>query len=121
VGAQAHQVSAVIQGPSIHCFENGRQFTLRQISAAETVDDEAQAGHAGLAAPMPGKVIAHLVEAGARVSAGQALVVIEAMKMEHVIAAPHAGRVAEFAYGVGEQVAEGATLVRLEAESGAKP
>ncbi|MEN9760553.1 MAG: acetyl/propionyl-CoA carboxylase, alpha subunit protein [Pseudomonadota bacterium] len=121
VGSQAHQVSAVIQGVSVHCFENGRQFTLRQVSAAETVDDEAQAGHAGLAAPMPGKVIAHLVEAGARVSAGQALVVIEAMKMEHVIAAPHAGRVAEFAYGVGEQVAEGAALVRLEAESGAKP
>jgi 3-methylcrotonyl-CoA carboxylase alpha subunit len=119
VGSQAHQLSAVLQGASVHCFENGRSWTLRQLNASDEVDDGAPGGHAGLAAPMPGKVIAHMVEAGAQVVAGQALVVIEAMKMEHVIAAPQAGRVAEFLFGVGEQVTEGAALVRLEAQAGA--
>jgi 3-methylcrotonyl-CoA carboxylase alpha subunit len=49
------------------------------------------------------------------VSAGQALAVLEAMKMEHTIAAPCAGTVAELLYAPGDQVNEGAPLLRLEA------
>ena len=67
-----------------------------------------------LAAPMPGKVIALLVKAGDPVAQGQAVAVMEAMKMEHTLAAPHDGRVAELLYAVGDQVAEGAELLRLD-------
>ena len=67
-----------------------------------------------LAAPMPGKVIALLVKAGDPVTQGQAVAVMEAMKMEHTLAAPHDGRVAELLYAVGDQVAEGAELLRLD-------
>jgi len=69
----------------------------------------------GLAAPMPGKVIAVLVEAGATVERGAPLVIMEAMKMEHTITAPAAGTVQEILYRVGEQVAEGADLIRFDA------
>jgi 3-methylcrotonyl-CoA carboxylase alpha subunit len=69
----------------------------------------------GLAAPMPGKVIAVLVAAGATVERGAPLVIMEAMKMEHTINAPAAGTVREILYGVGEQVAEGADLIRFDA------
>jgi 3-methylcrotonyl-CoA carboxylase alpha subunit len=79
------------------------------------VDAEAHGG--GLAAPMPGKVIAVLVQPGARVEKGAPLVIMEAMKMEHTINAPAAGTVKEILYGAGEQVAEGAELIAFEADA----
>ena len=66
-----------------------------------------------LTAPMPGKVVSFLVKAGDAVKTGQALAVMEAMKMEHTIAAPADGTVAELLYAPGDQVAEGAELLTL--------
>jgi 3-methylcrotonyl-CoA carboxylase alpha subunit len=72
------------------------------------------AGEAGrLTAPMPGKVIAFHVKAGETVRRGQALAVMEAMKMEHTLHAPRDGRVLELLYAVGDQVTEGGELLRL--------
>jgi 3-methylcrotonyl-CoA carboxylase alpha subunit len=72
------------------------------------------AGEAGkLTAPMPGKVVQLLVRSGDKVSKGQPLAVMEAMKMEHTLHAPRDGEVGELLYGVGDQVAEGAELLRL--------
>ncbi|GAA1563118.1 biotin carboxylase N-terminal domain-containing protein [Streptomyces globosus] len=65
-------------------------------------------GHAGadtLAAPMPGTVTVVKVAVGDKVAAGQSLLVVEAMKMEHVISAPHAGTVAELDVSPGTTVA----------------
>jgi len=76
---------------------------------------EGQAEGGRLTAPMPGKVVSFAVKAGDKVSKGQALAVMEAMKMEHTIAAPLDGTVAELLYGPGDQVAEGAELLKLEA------
>ena len=66
-----------------------------------------------LTAPMPGKVVSFAVKAGDKVSKGQALAVMEAMKMEHTIAAPADGTVAELLYAPGDQVAEGAELLSI--------
>ena len=66
---------------------------------AHAGDDAAEAGR--LTAPMPGKVIAFLAQAGDTVDAGQPLAVMEAMKMEHTIASPRDGTVAELLYAVG--------------------
>ncbi len=71
----------------------------------------AEAGR--LTAPMPGKVVSFAVKAGDKVSKGQALAVMEAMKMEHTIAAPLDGVVQELLYAPGDQVAEGAELLKL--------
>jgi 3-methylcrotonyl-CoA carboxylase alpha subunit len=67
-----------------------------------------------LTAPMPGTVVAVLKQLGESVESGEALIVLEAMKMEHTIHAPHAGTVQEIFYPVGAQVQEGATLAALE-------
>jgi 3-methylcrotonyl-CoA carboxylase alpha subunit len=67
-----------------------------------------------LSAPMPGKVLSVAVAAGQAVRRGQALAVMEAMKMEHTIHAPRDGVVQELLVAVGEQVAEGAELLRLQ-------
>jgi len=71
-------------------------------------------GHASLEAPMPGTVIKVLAQEGQEVSDQQPLVVLEAMKMEHVVVAPYDGVVQKLRCGPGTLVAKGATLVELE-------
>ncbi|WP_026873081.1 acetyl/propionyl/methylcrotonyl-CoA carboxylase subunit alpha [Inquilinus limosus] len=68
-----------------------------------------------LTAPMPGRVIAVLVEAGAKVTKGQPLIVLEAMKMEHTVAAPADGTVTSLPFAAGDQVDEGVALIGFEA------
>jgi 3-methylcrotonyl-CoA carboxylase alpha subunit len=60
-------------------------------------------------------VIRVAVKPGERVKAGDTLVVVEAMKMEHAIRAPHDGTVRAVKYQAGERVPEGAVLVELDA------
>jgi len=64
---------------------------------------------------MPGKVVSFAVKAGDLVVKGQALAVMDAMKMEHTIAAPRDGVVGELLYVPGDQVVEGAELLKLVA------
>ncbi len=68
----------------------------------------------GLNAPMPGVIIDVRVAPGQTVSAGETLMVMEAMKMEHVISAPGDGVVVEVFVSAGEQVENGATLLSVE-------
>ncbi|HMC71569.1 MAG TPA: biotin/lipoyl-containing protein, partial [Mycobacteriales bacterium] len=67
-----------------------------------------------LTAPMPGAVVRVLVEAGDTVTAGQTLVVLEAMKMEHAVHAPTAGVVSELRVQPGQQVDAGSVLVVVD-------
>ena len=80
------------------------------------VDPSARAPEGALVAPMPGAVVRIAVSVGDVVAAGQPLMWLEAMKMEHVIAAPAAGRVSEILVGVSHQVEQGAALVVIDAE-----
>ena len=75
----------------------------------------AEGGGGHLFAPMPGKVVAVQVAAGAAVAAGQPILVLEAMKMEHTILAPADGKVTALHYAAGDLVEEGAELVVFEA------
>ncbi len=68
----------------------------------------------GLAAPMPGTVLAVRVAAGDAVAGGQLLMIVEAMKMEHRITAPHAGVVREVRARPGDQVAAGDLLAVID-------
>lgn len=72
---------------------------------AASLTRSAHAGADSLTAPMPGTVTVVKVAVGDEVSAGQSLLVVEAMKMEHVISAPHAGKVAELDVAPGSTVA----------------
>jgi propionyl-CoA carboxylase alpha chain len=67
-----------------------------------------------LLAPMPGTVVRVTVEPGAEVVAGQAVLVLEAMKMQHTVAAPYDGVVAQVEVRQGQQVAAGDVLVVVE-------
>ncbi|CAM5641018.1 biotin carboxylase OS=Streptomyces chartreusis OX=1969 GN=HUT05_30805 PE=4 SV=1 [Streptomyces chartreusis] len=72
---------------------------------AASLTGAAHAGADSLTAPMPGTVTVVKVAVGDEVTAGQSLLVVEAMKMEHVISAPHAGTVAELDVTPGATVA----------------
>lgn len=65
--------------------------------------------------PMPGKIIKILAKSGDNVTKGQALVILEAMKMEHVISAPADAVVDTIANKVGDTIQEGSPLVTLKA------
>jgi propionyl-CoA carboxylase alpha chain len=77
-------------------------------------DPDAALAAGSLVAPMPGNVLRVLVGPGDGVSAGQPLVVIEAMKMEHQVLAPAAGTVAIVHVSAGEQVDTGQALLQME-------
>jgi 3-methylcrotonyl-CoA carboxylase alpha subunit len=67
-----------------------------------------------ITSPMPGRIIAVEVSAGASVVKGQKLITLEAMKMEHTLTAPFDGTVAELNATSGAQVSEGTLLVRVD-------
>ena len=67
-------------------------------------------------APMPGKIVQILAKPGDRVRRGQALAIIEAMKMEHTLAAPGDLTVKTAPFRAGDQVNEGAIIVSFEDE-----
>jgi 3-methylcrotonyl-CoA carboxylase alpha subunit len=107
---------------TVHLYKKGEVahvFTAQGATQIVAIDALAHAGevHAEvgrLTAPMPGKVVSFSVKAGDVVKKGQALAVMEAMKMEHTIAAPADGTVAELLFAPGDQVTEGAELLKLE-------
>lgn len=104
---------AAFEGDAITVFYGGtaHRYVLKTAlaSGAEAGEDS---GH--VAAPMPGKLIAVHVAEGAEVAKGDPLMVLEAMKMEHVIRAPDDGVIAALHYGPGDQVEEGADLLLFE-------
>jgi 3-methylcrotonyl-CoA carboxylase alpha subunit len=92
--------------------EAGQTYALMPFRADGGGGGDAADG--AILAPMPGRVIAVEVAAGEPVNAGQRLVTLEAMKMEHDLTAPFDGVVAELSVATGAQVADGALLVRIE-------
>ncbi|SDC37472.1 acetyl/propionyl/methylcrotonyl-CoA carboxylase subunit alpha [Nocardioides lianchengensis] len=90
----------------------GGHLALRRVPRFTDPADAVASG--SLLAPMPGTVVQVAVEAGQQVEAGQPVLVLEAMKMQHTVSAPHAGTVAEISVEAGSQVAAGEVLAVVE-------
>ncbi len=111
---QRHTLNVYDQDATMHVFAAHGATKIASIDRlAHAGETHAEGGR--LTAPMPGKVVSFAVKAGDKVSRGQPLAVMEAMKMEHTIAAPADGTVEELLYAPGDQVAEGAELLRIAA------
>ena len=95
---------------------NGRVVTALIGSPARREDKGPGAGKGpqSIVAPMPGKVVKLLVKRGDRVAARQAVVVVEAMKMENELRSPKAGTVAEIKTAEGASVEAGTALIVIE-------
>ena len=92
-------------------FADGQSFVFERQSRGSGT---AAAGDGAILAPMPGKVIAVDVAEGDAVTAGQRLMVLEAMKMEHALTAPFDGTVTELSASEGGQVQVEAVLCVVE-------
>ncbi|RVT52288.1 acetyl/propionyl/methylcrotonyl-CoA carboxylase subunit alpha [Rubrivivax albus] len=111
LGERRLRLSVYRQGERIAVFAPEGSVVLTEVDRLAHAGDGAAEGR--LTAPMPGKVISLAVKAGDAVKQGQAVAVMEAMKMEHTLHAPRDGTVGELLCGVGDQVAEGAELIRM--------
>ena len=91
----------------------GRAFAVeieRDLGLARDAGAAVAAGPARLKAPIPGLVVAVNVAVGDEVKQGQALLIVEAMKMQMELKSPRAGRVAELPVSAGQEVAQGQVL-----------
>ena len=110
LGGVRLRVTLVRQGNELTILTQGESHQLTVYDPlARGMDKQIPAG--SLTAPMPGAIIQVMVEEGDAVAQGDALMILEAMKMEHTITAPRDGLVERIGYGVGDQVEEGAELV----------
>ena len=128
---QVCEAVAVPQGGRWHVFGSrpgslGRVHLHRVFECHDPLH-EAHAGaggadesHGTVLAPMPGKVVALLVEPDTQVARGTPLLIIEAMKMEHTVRAPTAGLLRSFCVAVGDQVAMSGQLMEFEADTPAE-
>jgi 3-methylcrotonyl-CoA carboxylase alpha subunit len=115
LGAERQRLSVYRVGEQFSIFGAAGSRSLHEFDAIAHAADQAGGEGGRLSAPMPGKVVAFHVKQGDKVQRGQALAVMEAMKMEHTLSAPHDGVVGELLYAPGDQVAEGGELLRLAA------
>jgi len=104
----------VLDGPTLHFAAGGHAFSWRDTTMDPPERAAVGLADGRLAAPMNGRVVAVHARAGERVEAGGALVVLEAMKMEHTLAAPAALRVKTVHVVKGAQVAPGKLLMEYE-------
>ena len=107
--------SSSLASGAVVVFDRGEayEFTL---DTGERADGEVAAGDGAILSPMPGKIVSVAAKAGAKLKKGDAILVLEAMKMEHTLTAPFDGKLTELNAKAGAQVSEGVLLAKLEAE-----
>jgi len=101
----------------IHLARAGQSYTLTDTTHAPPARRASASSDGRLVAPMNGRVVAVNARAGETMEAGKALVVLEAMKMEHALSLPQAARVTAVHVAPGAQVAPGQLLAELEPAS----
>ena len=111
---RALRVSVMRDGDAIVVHDGARRLELQMADDGRRAGAADAAGDDRVRAPMPGRIVAVQVAAGARVAAGQPLLVMEAMKMELALKAPREGVVVELRAVAGEFVEADAVLAVLE-------
>jgi geranyl-CoA carboxylase alpha subunit len=102
-------------GDRLYFLHHGGSNSVRDLTLAAPVSAAAGGSDGKVRAAMNGRVVAVLVKPGEHVVAGQAVMTLEAMKMEHVHSAPVSGTIAVIDVVAGEQVTTGKIVVEIEA------
>lgn len=109
---RSHSALAVRKGNQVHVSYKGRTYVVEPPSFTRGGDAGGATGD--LTAPLPGTVVDVMTAEGDEVTAGQKLMILEAMKMQQPITAPFDGKVTALKAAKGDQVSEGQTLVHVE-------
>ncbi|MBA6411535.1 acetyl/propionyl/methylcrotonyl-CoA carboxylase subunit alpha [Parahaliea sp. F7430] len=107
---QSASLATTAEGLTLYLSSGAIHFREAQ---ADTGEQDGVLSAGGLTAPMNGTVVSLLVEPGSEVEAGQALIIMEAMKMEHTLSAPTAGTVESYYFQPGDLVDGGAELLQF--------
>ena len=118
-GSARTRAQIVHAGDTVHLDFAGRSTPFRlapppDVDRAASAAAAHTAGRTELVAPMPGQVLSIGAPAGTDVEAGDAVVTLEAMKMEHGVPSPRSGRVTDVLVQVGDQVERGQALAIVE-------
>lgn len=111
-----HKLHAVAHGDAVYVQLKGRAWRLEQVDPTRAAAGGAAGGDGASLAPMPGVVVSLQAAVGQAVHRGDALLVIESMKLQMTISAERAGVLAELPLAVGQTFQRGAVLARLQAE-----
>jgi geranyl-CoA carboxylase alpha subunit len=101
----------------LYLLHRGLTISVRDLTLAAPANASATGSDGKVRAAMNGRVVAVLVKPGEHVAAGQPVITLEAMKMEHVHAAPIAGVIAAIDVAEGDQVTTGKIVVEIEASA----
>ena len=114
VGGLRTEYLTAVEDHRLWLAGKGRTTVVEEVREAPVRPEDEHSGDAEIVSPMPGSVVAVGVENGATVTAGDVVVTVEAMKMEHALSSPVEGTV-ELLVAVGDQVKVGQVLARITA------
>jgi 3-methylcrotonyl-CoA carboxylase alpha subunit len=112
IGERRWQARCLVSAAHVHLWAGAERYDF-ELDDPRTHEFTASATSGGLTTPLPGVVVTVAVAVGQQVAAGEVLMVIEAMKMEHTITAPYPGTVAAIHFARGARVPEGSALLEL--------
>ncbi len=115
IATQRHRAHYLLEGGHVYLWLAEAKYDFL-LDDPRTHEFTATAAVGGLRTPLPGVVASVPVRVGSRVTAGDVLMVIEAMKMEHTITAPHPGTVNAIHFAPGDRVPEGSELLEVTPE-----
>jgi acetyl-CoA/propionyl-CoA carboxylase, biotin carboxylase, biotin carboxyl carrier protein len=113
-GGRTYRYSCARDGRTVWLGRDGHAWALTEQPAGPSRAGRAGQAEPAVRSPMPGTVLSVSVTADQPVVAGQPLVVVEAMKMEHTVTAPHDGVVTELTAKAGQQVQMDEPLAVIE-------
>jgi geranyl-CoA carboxylase alpha subunit len=116
-GGLAESARFYRDGDDLYLLHRGVTLSIRDLTLAAPAATAATGSDGKVRAAMNGRVVAVLVKQGERVAAGQPVMTLEAMKMEHVHCAPIAGTISAIDVAEGEQVTTGRIVVEIEVET----
>ena len=119
VDGEQSEVRFLGAGPDLFVDADGHQLILSEPPYASGASEFGGSG--SIRAPMPGRILKLEAAPGAMVEIGTRLLVLEAMKMEHVLRAPFAGRMADMLVREGDQVREGDVLCTIASDDEKSP
>jgi 3-methylcrotonyl-CoA carboxylase alpha subunit len=114
LGGRSEHLRAVAHGDIIYVQLRGRSIKVNRVDPARAAASGAASGAGASHAPMPGVVVSLLASLGQQVKQGDALLVIESMKLQMTISATLDGEVAEMPLVIGQTFQRNDMLVRLQ-------